>query len=82
MKLTGLLIVGITGKGRLCFIIFNKIQARKLRSEELAYDYENDLWDFPNYSELESTIGRGGLPERFYNLFKMLNHYTILTLLT
>ena len=52
-----------------------KPQARKLRSEELAYDYEDDLWDFVNYSELDATIGRGDLPERFYNLARMLNHY-------
>ena len=48
---------------------------RKLRTEELAYDYEDELRDFVDYNQLDATIGRGGLPERFYNLYKMLNHY-------
>lgn len=56
-------------------LIITLYSARKLRTEELAYDYEDELRDFVDYNQLDATIGRGGLPDRFHNLWKMLNHY-------
>merc|ERR1711935_1250792 len=62
-------------KMKLAAFLISLSKARKLRTEELAYDYEDELRDFVDYNQLDATIGRGGLPERFYNLWKMLNHY-------
>ena len=46
-----------------------------MRTEELAYDYDDELREFTDFNEIDWSNGRGGLPERFYNLYMMLYHY-------